>query len=157
MGFSKSIKNLKPDAHSKYMQGYFKGAQKYVGPQPIIYRSSYEYRFMVQLELNPNVEKWSSENIQIPYTMKEKNSQGKFVDVRHTYNIDFTVWMKNGKKYIVEVKPSTLTPLNESQIKRNPVMYKNACKWKAALAWCKQNNCEFKVITELHLKSGVFK
>ena len=76
--------------------------------------------FMVQLELNPNVDKWSSENIQIPYTMKERNSNGRFVDVRHTYNIDFTVWLKNGNKYIVEVKPSSLSPLNESQIKSRP-------------------------------------
>lgn len=154
---SGNIKNLKPDPKSKYHQGYFRGAQKYIGPEPIIYRSSLEYKFMVQLELNPNVDKWSSENIRIPYIMKERNSNGRFVDVRHTYNIDFTVWLKNGNKYIVEVKPSTLSPLNESQIKRNPIMYKNACKWKAAIAWCKQNGYEFKVVTEKHLENKVFR
>lgn len=151
-----NIKGLKPDIKSKYKQGYYNNPQKYFGPLPIIYRSSLEYKFIVQLELNPNVEKWSSENIQIPYTMRE-SKDGKFVDVRHTYNIDFTVLLKNGNKYIIEIKPSSLSPLNESQIKRNPVMYKNACKWRAAIQWCKQNGYEFKVITEKHLQTSVFR
>lgn len=150
------IKNLKPNKNSKYKQGYYENAQKYVGPSPIIYRSSLELKFIQKLELNSNVEKWSSENIQIPYTMKEKKN-GKFVDVRHTYNIDFTVWLKNGNKYVIEVKPSSLSPLNEAQIRRNPVMYKNACKWRAAMDWCKQNGYEFKVVTEKHLVNSVFK
>lgn len=152
------IKHLRPSQNSKYKQGYFDrfNPKKYFGPRPIIYRSSLELKFMQKLELNPNVEKWSSENIQIPYTMKEKKGNN-FVDCRHTYNIDFTVHLKNGAKYVVEVKPSSLSPLNESQIMRNPVMYKNACKWKAAIAWCRQNGFEFKVVTEQHLKNSVFK
>lgn len=150
-----SIKHLKPNPNSHYKQGYYENPQKYVGPLPIIYRSSLELAFIRKIELNPNVDKWSSENIQIPYFMKEKQGN-KFVDVRHTYNVDFTVWLKNGNKYVIEIKPSSLTPLNESQIRRNPMMYKNACKWKYAIQWCKQNGFIFKVITEQHLKTGVF-
>lgn len=150
-----NIKGLKPNPNSKYKQGYFAGATKYVGPEPVIYRSLLEYRFMVQCELNPNILKWSSENIQIPYYMNEKNAQGKFVPVKHIYNIDFTLWMKNGAVYVVEIKPSSLTPLNEAQIKRNPIMYKNACKWKAAILWCKQRGYIFKVITEKDLKKSI--
>lgn len=151
-----NIKGLRPNPNSKYHQGYYQNPQKYVGPLPIIYRSSLELAFIRKLELNPNVDKWSSENIQIPYTMKEKQGN-KFVDVRHTYNVDFTVWLKNGTKYVIEIKPSGLTPLNEAQIKRNPMMYKNACKWKAAIAWCNQNGYIFRVVTEKHLKTSVFK
>lgn len=152
-----SIKNLKPNSKSRYKQGYFDKYKpcKYIGPRPIIFRSSLELRFMQKLELNPNVLKWSSENMQIPYFLREQKD-GKFVDIRHTYNIDFTVFMKNGNRYVVEVKPSSLTPLNESQIKRNPIMYKNACKWKAAIEWCKKNNYKFIVVTEKHLETGVF-
>ena len=63
--------------------------------------------------------------------------------------------MKNGAVYVVEIKPSSLTPLNEAQIKRNPIMYKNACKWKAAILWCKQRGYIFKVITEKDLKKSI--
>jgi hypothetical protein len=43
-------------------------------------------------------------------------------------------------------------PLNESQIKNNPEIRKNAYKWKAALRWCEANDHKFKIITEKHLK-----
>jgi hypothetical protein len=150
-----AIKNLKPNPNSKYKQGYFKGAKKYFGPEPIIYRSSLEYTFMVKLELNPRVEKWSSEQIVIPYTMKEKIN-GKFVVVRKNYNTDFTVFLKDGTKYIIEIKPRAFTPLNESQIHRNPVIYKNSCKWRSAILWSKQNGYIFKVLNEEHLKTKIF-
>lgn len=151
------MKQVGPSANSRYKQGEFDkyNPQKYFGPRPIIYRSSYELAFMRKLEANAAVEKWSSEQIAIPYTMKEKKN-GKVVVVRHTYYTDFTVFLKSGAKYIVEVKPKTLTPLNESQIERNPEIYKNACKWKAAIAWCKHNGYAFKVVTEDHLKTKIF-
>jgi len=151
------IKNLKPNPNSKYKQGYFDrfNPVKYVGERPIIYRSSLELIFMRKMEANSSVEFWSSEQIVIPYIMMEK-IKGKFVQTRHNYHTDFTVWLKTKIKYVVEVKPSQLTPLNEAQIHRNPVMYKNACKWRAAISWCKQNNCSFKIVTEAHLKNKVF-
>lgn len=152
-----SIKHLKPNPNSKYKQGYYENAKKYVGPLPIIYRSSYELRFIQKLELNPNVVKWSSENIQIPYLMRERQPNGKFKEVRHTYNIDYTVWLKDGTQYIIEVKPSTMVPLNESQIRRNPVMYKNYMKWKYAIEWAKKNGFVFRVVTERDLETKVFR
>ncbi len=149
------IKQLKPNPNSRFKQGYFQGAKKYFGPEPIIYRSSLEYKFMVKMEMSPSVEKWSSEQIIIPYVMKEKVA-GKFVTKRHNYHTDFSVFLKNGKKYIVEVKPRAQTPLNESQIRTNPVMYKNGCKWRAAMLWCTANNYQFKIINEEHLKTKIF-
>ncbi len=154
------IKHLKPvqkSKRSRYLQGYFDkyNPVKYFGPRPIIYRSSLELAFMRKCEANSSVEKWSSEEIVIPYTMQEKVN-GKFVTKRHNYHTDFSVIMKNGLKYVIEVKPEGLTPLNESQIKTNPAIYKNACKWKSAILWCKANGYIFKVINEKHLKTKVF-
>lgn len=152
-----NIKNLKPSKNSPFIQGYFDrfNPVKYIGSRPIIYRSSYELKFMRTVEFNENVIKWSSEQIVIPYMMQETVS-GKKQLVRHNYVVDFTVFTKDGSRYIIEVKPLALSPVNEKQIIRNPVMYKNACKWKAALAWAKQNNYQFKVITENHLKTKIF-
>jgi hypothetical protein len=154
-----SIKDLKPNPNSHYKQGYFDGhnPKKYVGERPIIYRSSLELNFMIKMELSPLVLEWGSETIKIPYIMKEKDSKtGKMVLKQKTYNTDFYVKLKSGQKYIVEVKPSQQVPLNESQIKRNPTNYKNACKWKAAIDFCKLKGFEFKIVTEEILKSKIF-
>ena len=148
---SNDIKQLRPNPKSKFKQGYFKGAKKYFGPLPIIYRSSYEYKFILRLETNPNVIKWSSENIQIPYFLSERQKDGTIKQVQHIYNIDYTVYTKDGKRYIIEVKPLSLVPLNESQIRRNPTIYKNYMKWCAAVKWAKEHNFEFKVVTERDL------
>jgi hypothetical protein len=151
-----SIKNLGPNANSNYNQGYFDrfNPKKYEGPRPIIYRSSLELRFMRNLELNADVLSWSSENISIPYILKEKHGN-TFREIRKNYHIDFTVNMKNSKKYVVEVKPSCFVPMNESEIRLNPVIYKNACKWKYAIQWCKLNGYEFKIVTEKNLSFNI--
>jgi len=143
--------------NSRYKQGDFArlNPKKYSGKRPIFYRSSYEFRFMIKLELNPNVESWASEDLIIPYVIKEKVN-GKVVEVKHNYVTDFTVKLKTGRIIIVEVKPQAFTPINESQIRRNPIMYKNACKWKAAIQYCKKMNFEFKIVTESQLATKVF-
>lgn len=151
------IKNLKPNSKSKFKQGYFDqyNPKKYYGKRPIIYRSSWELMFMFKMEANNSVEAWTSEEITIPYTMNEKK-KGKFVTVRHNYHTDFSVILYNQQKYVVEVKPENQSPQNEAQIHRNPVIYKNACKWRAAIEWCKMNGYIFKIVTERHLKTKIF-
>jgi hypothetical protein len=152
-----NIKTLGPNRNSRYKQGYFDkyNPQKYFGSRPIIYRSSLELMFMRKCEMNSSVEQWSSEQVVIPYTMQEKIN-GKFVTKRHNYHTDFSLILKNGIKYIIEVKPKGLTPLNESDLRTNFTMYRNACKWKAAIAWCKLNGYIFKIINEEQLKTKVF-
>jgi len=110
---------------------------------------------MGKMELNPNVESWSSEEFCIPYVLMEKVN-GKFVPVRHNYYPDFGVKLKTGEKYIIEIKPINQSPKTINEIKRNPVMTKNAAKWKAALNWCKQNGYIFKVVNEENLKTRIF-
>lgn len=152
-----SIKSFGPNKKGKYLQGTFDGynPKKYFGPKPIIYRSSYEKRFMITCELNPNVIKWSSEQIVVPYLMKEKIG-GKWVTKRHNYFTDFTVHTSDGKKYIIEVKPDAMSPKNERDARRDPVKYKNFCKWKAAISYAKHHGYIFKVVTEAHLKTKIF-
>lgn len=136
-----------------FYQGHFEDKfepKKYYGERPIIYRSKLEYRYMINLESNPEVEKWTSEMIVIPYTMTEK-IDGKVVTKKHNYHTDFTVHMKSGKIYVVEIKPMAKSPRTKNQIKSDPEIRKNAYKWKAAIEWCKNNGMEFKVITDEHL------
>lgn len=148
---ARDIKKLKPTG--PYTSGDFAkyNPKKYIGTLPIIYRSSYELIFMRQLEFNPLVKSWNSENITIPYTMEEI-VKGKKVTKRRNYHMDFQVFMHNDKKYLCEVKPMAYVPLNEAQIKNSPEHRKNAHKWRAAINWCKVNNHIFKIITEKQLK-----
>lgn len=136
-----------------YKQGHFENhfnPQKYYGERPIIYRSSLELKYMISLERNSNVEKWSSENFSIPYLINEK-IDGKVVLKKHRYIPDFIVHMKSGQVFVIEIKPFCQAPRKVKQIQTDPVVYKNAQKWKAALEWCKQKGYIFKVITEEYI------
>jgi len=52
-----SIKNVKPTKNSFYKQGYFDVSEstKYVGPQPVIFRSSWEKKFAHYCEKNTKI------------------------------------------------------------------------------------------------------
>lgn len=139
----KDIKKLLPRKQSRYEQGYFDvyNPKKYVGKRPIIYRSSWEKLFMSWCENNKNVKEWGSEITAIPYC----DGMG----VRHTYYIDFTVLLTNGKTMLVEVKPSKDIPRSLFEAKINPVKAKNFAKWEAARKYCAtQPNTEFFIATE---------
>ena len=125
---------------------------KYKGdPNNIIYRSSWEYKFMKWCDITSSVQEWGSEEIIIPYISPD---DGK----RHRYFPDFYVKIEN-RKYLVEVKPfrQTLEPKTQ---KRNTKRYINEvvtyhinkAKWKAATEFCKDNSWEFMLITEKELK-----
>ena len=125
---------------------------KYKGdPNNIIYRSSWEYKFMKWCDITSSVQEWGSEEIIIPYISPV---DGK----RHRYFPDFHVKIEN-RKYLVEVKPfrQTLEPKTQ---KRNTKRYINEvvtyhinkAKWKAATEFCKDNSWEFMLITEKELK-----
>lgn len=143
---SKNIKNLKPNRHSRYIQGYInpKSCKKLfpsIQNEPIIYRSSYERKFILWLENNKDVKYWGSECLKIPYT--------DFSGKEHIYYPDYVIEMNNGKTMVVEVKPKsqTMRPINEnSWIYKEWV--KNMLKWQKAIEFCKINGLEFKVITE---------
>ena len=141
---------------SKYNQGRFhpQNPEKYKGDvQNIIYRSSWELKFMQWCDRNPNVIEYASEEFCIPYLSP--------IDGRvHRYFPDFIMKVKEQsgeiKKYIIEIKPKrqTVPPVQTSK-KRNKTFINevktyvvNEAKWKAAEEWCKDHLLEFMVITE---------
>jgi len=127
--------------------------QKYKGnPRNIIYRSSWEYKFMKFCDITPTVLEWGSEEIFIPYISPV---DGK----KHRYFPDFYVKIKGKGKYIVEVKPFYQTQEPKTQQRhtkkyiREVVTYSvNQAKWKAAEEFCADNSMQFMLITEKELK-----
>ena len=140
----------------KYHQGKFhpQNPEKYKGDvRNIIYRSSWELRFMRYCDRKVNILEWGSEEFFIPYVSP--------VDGRvHKYFPDFFVKIQERsgaiKKYVIEVKPKSQTkrPIRTPR-KRNKTFItealtyeKNVAKWKAAQEWCQDRMLEFKIITE---------
>ena len=134
---------------SRFAQGKFncKFPEKYIGTKTPTYRSSWEFAFMSFCDNHPSVEKWASEAIRIPY---RNPLTGK-----HTiYVPDFFIAYadKNGKKLVelIEVKPANQTHRNQlgKSAHNQAAWVVNQAKWEAANAYCKQNNIQFRVITE---------
>lgn len=136
----------KVSKNSKYKQGYYdaRRSTKYRGPSLLIpYRSSYEYRFILYCENNPNVVEWSYETLKIPY----KDPTGKL----HNYYMDFIVKYKNGSTYLIEVKPYTQT-----LPQRNAAYRKNSLKWEAAKNYANERGFTFMIVTEKSLERMKF-
>ncbi len=138
--------------------GQFKPSnpQKYVGdPNNIIYRSSWERRFMHHFDTQPWCINWASEELVVPYLSPVDNRW-------HRYFVDFVVKIKNNKgelkTWMVEVKPKKQTKPPEPQ-KRITKQYitevttwsVNQAKWKAAEEYCLDRGWDFVIFTEDHL------
>jgi|694.fasta_scaffold16082_3 hypothetical protein len=158
-----NIKNLTPRKDSGYRQGYFTPIrpEKYIGdPGKIIYRSSWEKKFMTFCDINEKVICWSSETIQVPYLNPIENST-------KIYNLDFyfKVREEDGsfKEYIAEIKPSKKlekpvlpnTRLTEKRVEAHNYQMKeyltNIYKFQAAKQWAEERNWEFMIVTEKFL------
>lgn len=145
-----NIKQLKPSKSSRYKQGMVNPLScKKLFPQlqhdKIIYRSSYEYKFIMWLENSNNVKYWGSECFSIPYF---------YIDgTTHRYYPDYFVEMMNGDKYVIEIKPKNQTqqPLNENCWAWKEYQ-KNLCKWRAAKEFCEKKGYQFKILTENTIK-----
>ena len=148
---SHNIKSLKPQADGRYKQGYVNpGSCKKLFPgishQPIIFRSSWERKFIYWCENNPDVRYWGSECMQIPYILATDGSQ-------HTYNPDYVLEMQNGEKVVIEIKPLSQCkkPLNENGWAWDAYIH-NMSKWSAAKRFCEDRGIKFKIITEKTLQ-----
>ena len=131
--------------------------RKYRGDyKNIIYRSSWELKFMKYCDLNDSILEWGSEEVVIPYRSPLDNRI-------HRYFVDFYIKVEdmNGqiKKYLIEVKPKRQTappPKPKRQTKRyisEVTEYaKNQAKWKAATEVCEDRQWSFMIITEDELK-----
>ena len=139
-------------------KGFFKpkNPQKYRGnPTNIVYRSSWELKFMLYLDEHKDILAWSSEELIIPY---RSPIDGKV----HRYFPDFVVTKinKQGLKetLLIEVKPEAQTrpPKKQNNITRKYLTEVktwgvNEAKWKAATEFCKDRGWSFHVFTEREL------
>lgn len=117
---------------------------------------------MMELDADPNVIRWSSEEVAIPYISPIDNR-------RHRYFPDFVVEMKeNGEivKIMVEIKPKHQTKPPSIQKKPTKKYINdvqtwgvNSAKWEAAEKYCDKNDMEFQILTEdnLNIKHFNFK
>jgi hypothetical protein len=135
-------------------QGKFvpKNPAKYKGIiTNIVYRSSYELKFMNWCDMNKDIIEWGSEEIVIPYRSPLDNKV-------HRYFVDFHIKTSKGKMYLIEVKPLRFTQepkIPKRKTKRFIQEVKqwgvNLAKWKAAKEFCDNRKWEFKLITEKEL------
>ena len=126
--------------------------KKYAGdPNRIVYRSNWERKFMVYCDRNEDIIYWASEELSIPYV----NPIDRKV---HRYFPDFIIKTKNGKRFMIEIKPSIQTKKPTPKIKKSKAFMresleyiKNMAKWQAADVYCNDNGMEFKIFTEKEL------
>lgn len=142
---------------AKYHQGYYipKNPHKYIGDKgSIYYRQSWEKKFMVWADTNPQVLKWNQEESIVPYISPVDMKQ-------HRYFVDFLIMVKTRseeiKRYAVEIKPEAQTKMpttrNKKRLLTETATYSiNQAKWKAADAFFSRQGIEFIVLTERHLK-----
>lgn len=142
----------------KFYKGIFKpkNIAKYRGdPKNIVYRSSWELKFMNYLDMHRDVLEWSSEEFFIPYRSPIDNKL-------HRYFPDFYVKRrdKDGKveTLIIEIKPENQTkpPEKKSKVTKKYIneVYTwgvNEAKWKAAQEYCDDRKYKFVILTEKHL------
>ena len=136
----------------RFARGKFqpKNREKYIGLKTPTYRSSWEQTFMRLCDEHPNVSKWASESIKIPY--------------RHPFTGKYTIYVpdffvvyvdKRGAKHaeLIEVKPKSQTNVvdaGKSQAKKKQAAI-NMAKWEAANTYAKQNKIRFRVLSEEQL------
>lgn len=143
---SRGIKNLKPSNKSRYKQGYInpKSCTKLFESQrneKIIYRSSYEKRFIMWLEKSGKVLHWGSECVCIHYTGADGQP--------HHYYPDYVVEFTDGTKSLIEIKPYNQTVKPDPRCQWAVEEFKkNMLKWTAAKAFCERNGMSFKILTE---------
>lgn len=134
--------------------------EKYLGdPSKVYFRSGLERLYMRRFDTNPNVIKWSSEEITISYISP---IDGKY----HRYFPDFYVECQDENtkeivKMLIEVKPDSQTrpPKGGKGKKRSRLLLEqkaygiNTSKWESAKEFCKKRGWEFVIATEKTLKN----
>ena len=156
-----SIKNVKPNKNSGFIQGYFnpKNPEKYKGPSPIIYRSSWERKFMIMCDSKDEVLAWSSEPVEIKYWSSLDSKERK-------YYPDFFMRVKRGDTYedfLVEIKPEAQIKKPEPPKKNSKKALKsykflaeqyikNRDKYTYAKRWAEDRGWRFIVLTENSMK-----
>tara|TARA_A100001037_G_scaffold306579_1_gene352889 strand:- start:218 stop:691 length:474 start_codon:yes stop_codon:yes gene_type:complete len=156
-----SIKNVKPTNNSGFNQGYYNPVypSKYAGKPPIIYRSSWELKFMKMCDNREDIVKWASEPVEIKYWSSLDNKE-------HSYFPDFYIKVKKETGFeesLVEIKPSSHLQKPEPPTKNSKQalknykflaeqFIKNRDKYRYAKEWAESRGFRFVVMTEKSLK-----
>ena len=128
---------------------------KYVGDvNNVFYRSSWELEAFKFCDNNPNVIKWASEEIIIPYAAP--TSSGGVRPAKYYPDL-YMEYVKHDGTYckdLIEIKPKKQTKASRSRdpktkIYENQVFQKNQLKWEAAKAWCATRGITFRILTEV--------
>lgn len=144
---------------SKFYQGKFtpQYPEKYVGDvNNIVYRSSWELKFLIWCDRNVGILKYGSEELVIPYFSTAENKARRYFP-------DFIIMYKHQatgqiRRAVIEIKPYTQTMMPKvpkRQTRRYLTEVKNYVvntdKWHAAKSWCDKNGFEFQIFTEYDL------
>lgn len=140
------------------MAGYIgkytiKNTNKYIGNiHNITYRSLWERSFCKWCDTNKSVLKWAIEPFKIPYVDKGSGKHRK-------YNPDFYIEMKDGKKFVIEVKPDHETRPPKKMKRKSKRYYlaestymTNTSKWETAKLYCEAKGWLFRIVTEHTMK-----
>ena len=121
----------------------------------IVYRSSWELKFMQWCDRNPSILRYGSEEFSIPYYNPVKQRV-----CRYFPDFIMEVLETNGKKqkYVVEIKPKrqTLPPVQgkkktKTYLNEVNTYAVNQSKWKSIQEWCDDRMIKFQIITESEL------
>lgn len=147
INLSNKIRNLWSDPNSSYNDKDYLNSQisnllnSYKGKTftyeslkggKCVCRSTWEYKYIIDLDNNPEVMRFESETLRIPYENK-----GSI----HHYVPDFLVFYKD-RVELVEIKPFKLI---DDEI--------NQLKFKSAFQYCLLNGYKFVILTEVELFS----
>lgn len=149
------VKLIKENGGNMAYKGKFipKNPQKYRGDyNNIIWRSTWECKYMSWLDKTDSVISWSSEEIIIPYKDPLRGHSRR-------YFVDFYVQIQNKDNkidtYLIEIKPKhqTVEPIQKTRITKKYIneVYTwgvNSAKWKAAEEFALNRGWKFKILTE---------
>lgn len=167
----------KKDGTSKYRQGMYvpKNTDKVLKLNSnggIYYRSSWEHKVCMYLDMNERVLQWGCEVVRIPYKKtdikKAKDGIMDYKTTEHNYYPDF--WYKRLKddgsieEVVMEVKPysETIEPkspaVNATRKQLENFEYSmklwnaNMYKWEHAIKYCETKGIKFVIMTEAYIK-----
>lgn len=133
---------------SQFLQGRYtvQNPSKYAGPKAPYYRSSWERVIMAMCDSRPDIVKWASEPVRIPY-------QHPITGEITTYVPDFLIQYidRDGRTHVemLEIKPRSQTTLEDARGAGNKAAaIVNAAKWQSAQAFCEAQGIRFRVLTE---------
>ena len=121
----------------------------------IKYRSSWEKKFFLFMDINDNIIKCNSEGMIIPYISPVDNKY-------HRYYMDAMMQTKDGTIWLIEIKPyaQCFPPkLPKNNTEKSRFHYEkaimtyvvNQAKWEATEILCQEKGWRFKIITEKEL------